>query len=100
MGKLNLIPTEGYILLEKIQKENKTSGYLTVTDQRVEPQKGLVVAVGADTVYPNTDVEREAPAKVGDTVIYSSYGSEIFTVDQIEYVMCPFDKILGVYGNK
>ena len=100
MGKQpNITPTEGYILLEAIDDKTPNTGFLVVNDSSVRPQKATVLAVGGDTYYQGTAIKRQSPVNVGDIVMHSSYGYEAFKIDSKEYYICPFDKILGVYGK-
>ena len=95
MPKLNLKPTPGYLLIEPLEKEAKTASGIYLPDNAGEkPQKGKVVAVGAKIYQDNHEVE--APAKVGETVLYKKWGGNEVKIDNIEYTFIKFDDILAV----
>ncbi|MCL4382839.1 co-chaperone GroES [Patescibacteria group bacterium] len=94
--KLKLKPTPGYILLEPMGVETKTASGIYLPDTASEkPQKGKVLAVGADEVTEH-GVKRSSPAKVGDTVVYKKWGGSEIKIDGKEYLFSKFDDILAI----
>jgi chaperonin GroES len=95
MSKLNLKPTAGYLLIEPLEKEVKTASGIYLPDNIGEkPQKGKVIAIGGKTFVGEHEVE--APAKVGDTVLYKKWGGNEVKIDNVEYMFVKFDDVLAI----
>ena len=95
MGKINSTPVEGYILVRPLETKQSVKGMeLHGVDE--QPQLAKVLKVGKDTYYDNTEKVREAPCKVGDTIVHSSVGWENITLEGEELRMVPFSKVLLV----
>ena len=91
MAKVNLKPTAGYLLIEPLEKETKTSSGIYLPDNAGEkPQKGTVLAVGDDTK------DFKKPCKAGDTVLYKKWGGNEVKIDGVEYLFVKFDDVLAV----
>lgn len=95
MSKLNFKPTSGYLLIEPLEKEVKTSSgiYLPETSSE-KPQMGKVLAIGGKIYTDGHEVE--SPAKVDDTVMYKKWGGNEFKKDGKEYLFVKFDDVLAV----
>jgi len=95
-NKVNLKPTAGYLLIEPLEKEVKTASGIYLPDNAGEkPQKGKVIAIGADEIT-DSGSKRTSPAKVGDIVIYKKWGGDEIKIGDKEYVFNKFDNILAV----
>ncbi|OGM18672.1 hypothetical protein A2686_04130 [Candidatus Woesebacteria bacterium RIFCSPHIGHO2_01_FULL_38_10] len=89
-------PTPGYLLLEPLEKEGKTSAGIYLPESASEkPQKGRVIAVSDDEVT-DSGAKRKSPAKKGDIVIYKKWGASEVKIDGLEYLFAKFDDILAV----
>ncbi len=103
-SKLNLEPTAGYLLIEPLEAETKTSSGIYLPDTASEkPQKGKVLSVGAEE---NADCKcdcgckKSSPAKVGDVVIYKeSWGGKV-KIEGKEYLFAKFEDVLAVETAK
>lgn len=94
--KLKLKPTAGYILIEPLELERKTASGIVLPETHEEkPQRGEVLAVGADEVT-ESGVKKPAPCKAKDTVIYKQWGGNEVKVEGKEYLFVKFDDILAV----
>jgi chaperonin GroES len=94
--KLNLTPTAGYLIVEPLEAKDKTASGIYLPESAEEkPQKGKVVAVGADEVT-DSGTKRKSPAKVGDEVIYKKWGGSEVKIDGVEYLFSKFEDILAV----
>ena len=94
--KLNLLPAAGYLLIEPLGAETKTSSGIYLPDNAGEkPSKGKILAIGADEVTEH-GVKREAPCKVGDVVIYKKWGGNEVKIEGKEYLFAKFEDILAV----
>ena len=95
-AKLNLKPTAGYILIEPLEKEVKTSSGIYLPDNASEkPQKGKVLEVGASEITEK-GIKRTSPVKVGDKVIYKKWGGNEVKVGGKEYLFVKFEDILAI----
>ena len=94
--KLNLEPTAGYLVIEPVEAQTKTdSGIYLPESAEEKPQKGTVVAVGADETT-DSGTKRTSPAKVGDVVIYKKWGGNEVKIDGVEYLFAKFEDILAI----
>ncbi len=95
----DLKPNVGYVLVEPVQTETKTSSglYLPESDEE-KPQQGKVLACGG-SVFESGVKEIKCPVKVGDVVIYKKWGGNDFKLDDIEYQFLKFDDILAVVSK-
>ena len=96
--KPNLKPAAGYLLIEPVEKETKTASGIYLPDSAEEkPQKGKVLAVGADEIT-DSGAKKSSPAKVGDIVIYKKWGGNEVKVGGREYLFAKFEDILAIEG--
>ncbi len=95
--KMRLLPTSGYLLIEPFEAETKTKSgiYLPDSSEGEKPQKGKVLAVGADEVL-DSGKTRKSPCKVGDTVVYKKWGGNEVKIDGKEYLFSKFEDILAI----
>lgn len=99
-SQLNLEPAAGYLVIEPLEAEEKTSSGIYLPDNASEkPQQGKVLAVGSDEVT-DSGVKRVSPAKVGDVVIYKKWGGNEVKLQGREYLFSKFDDILAVVTVK
>lgn len=96
-NKVNLAPTAGYILVEPFEAEKQTASGIYLPDNASpdKPQKGKILAVGADEVT-DSGVKKSSPAKVGDVVIYKKWGGSEVKIDNKEYLFAKFEDILAI----
>lgn len=87
----------GYILVEPIKQEEKTSGgiYLPDNAKAEKPQEATVLKVGGEETNEH-GIKKNSPAKVGDLVIYKKWGGNEVKIDGKEYMFVKFDDILAV----
>lgn len=94
--KLNLNPTAGYVVLQALEAEEKTSSGIYLPDSASEkPQQAKVLAVGEDEIT-DYGTKRKSPAKIGDVVIYKKWGGNEVKLKGKEYLFAKFDDILAV----
>ena len=97
-SKLNLKPAAGYLLIEPVEKETKTASGIYLPDSAEEkPQKGKVLAVGADEIT-DSGAKKSSPAKVGDIIIYKKWGGNEVKIEGQEYLFAKFEDILAIEG--
>ena len=96
MKKLNIEPTAGFILIEPSEAVKKTeSGIYLPESSDEKPQKGKVLAVGADEVTDSGKIKK-SPVKVGDVVIYRKWGGSEVKIDGKEYLFAKFEDIVAI----
>src|SRR3989304_7709562 len=95
-AKLNLTPAAGYLLIEPLEAETKTTSGIYLPDSVGEkPQKGKVLAAGADEIT-DSGAKRSAPAKAGDIVVYKKWGGNEVKIEGKEYLFAKFEDILAI----
>ena len=95
MNKIKIKPSPGYVLVEPAKIEKKTPSGIVLPDSHEEkPRKGKVLAVGAAEITESGG-KREAPCKVGETVIYKEWGGNEYKEGSKEYLFIKFEDILG-----
>lgn len=93
---IKLKPTAGYILIEPLEKEVKTSSGIYLPDTASEkPQKGKVLAVGASEITEK-GIKKASPVKVGEVVIYKKWGGNEVKIGSTEYLFVKFEDILAI----
>lgn len=96
MAKLNLKPTAGYLLIEPLEAQTKTTSGIYLPDNASEkPQKGKVLAVGA-TEVTDSGAKKASPVKVGDVVIYKKWGGNEVKIESVEYLFVKFEDVLAI----
>ena len=90
-------PLHNYVLLERIEEENKTAGGIIIPDTAKEkPSRGAVVAVG-DGLFENG---QRVPmnVKAGDTVLFAKWAPSAneVKIDGKDYVLIKESDILGI----
>ena len=91
-----LLPAPGFVLVEPARQEKKTASGLYLPDSHEEkPQYGTVLAVGGQLVN-DRGVKVDAPASVGDTVVYKKWGGNEVQIGDTEYQFLRFDDILAI----
>jgi len=93
-----LKPMPGYVLIEPVSLEKKTSTGIVLPDTHDEKsQKGKIVAIGGPQI--NDSGKKIMPEfKVGETVIYKKWGGDEvkFGVAGKEYIFVKFEDILAI----
>lgn len=97
-SKINLKPAAGFILIEPSEAETRTASGIVLPDSHSEkPQKGKVLAVGADEIT-DSGAKRAAPCKAADVVIYKKWGGNEVKIEGKEYLFVKFEDILAIEG--
>lgn len=97
MSKTNLKPTAGYVLIEPGEAEKQTASGIVLPESHDEkPQKGKVLAVGPAEPCVEGKGERQAPCKIGDTVVYKKWGGNEYKVGDKELMFIKFEDILAI----
>lgn len=92
----SLVPAPGYLILEPLEGEQKTTSGIYLPDSASEkPQMGKVLAVGADEVT-DSGVKRTKPANVDDVVVYKKWGGSEVKYKSKEYLFAKFEDVLAI----
>ena len=97
MSKPKLTPIGGNILVKPVSEEKTSAAGIVLPDtiDKEKPQKGKVLAIGGAEIT-ESGVKREAPCKVGETVIYKEWGGNEYKEGEKEYLFIKFEDILGI----
>ena len=90
-------PLNNYVLLQRIEEENKTAGGIIIPDNaREKPSRGTVVAVGDGEIQNGARVPMTV--KPGDTVLFAKWASSAneVKIDGTDYVLIRESDILGI----
>lgn len=96
--KTKIKPLGGRVLVKRLDETETTKGGIIIPDSAKEkPKEGKVVALGTGKLDKHG--KRTAfNVKVGDRVLFTSYGGTDITVDDEDYLILSEDEILGVVG--
>ena len=90
-------PLHNYILLERIDEENKTAGGIIIPDNAKEkPSHGRVIATGDGTFENGQKIP--VSVKPGDNVLFAKWASSAneVKIDGKDYVLIKENDILGI----
>ena len=90
-------PLNDYVLLQRIEEENKTAGGIIIPDNaREKPSRGTVVAVGDGAMQNGTRIPMTV--SVGDTVLFAKWAASAneVKIDGADYVLIKETDILGI----
>ncbi len=87
---MKIKPMDDRVLIEPMEEESKTSSGIIIPDTAKEkPRMGKVIAVG-------TDEELQERVKEGDKILFTKYGGDEITIDNVEYKIIQRSDILAV----
>ncbi len=92
-----LKPLHNYVLIERIEEDNKTAGGIIIPDTAKEkPSRGRVIATG-DGAYDD-GARIPMTVKSGDTVLFAKWASSAndVKIDGKDYVLIKETDILGI----
>ena len=90
-------PLNNYVLLERIEEENKTAGGIIIPDTAKEkPVHGRVVAVGDGLVENGQKIPMSV--KPDDVVLFAKWAASVneVKIDGKDYVLIKESDILGI----
>ena len=90
-------PLHNYVLLERLEEENKTAGGIIIPDNAKEkPSRGRVIATG-DGVFENGQ-KISLTVKKDDVVLFTKWASTAneVKIDGKDYVLIKESDILGI----
>ncbi len=90
-------PLHNYVLLERIEEENKPAGGIIIPDNAKEkPSRGRVIAVGTGTYAGDEHIPMTV--KNGDVVLFAKWAASAneIKLDGKDYVLVKETDILGI----
>ncbi|MFQ6778172.1 MAG: co-chaperone GroES [Alphaproteobacteria bacterium] len=90
-------PLNNYVLLERIEEENKTAGGIIIPDTaREKPSRGKVIATGNGAFENGNRVPMSV--KPGNIVLFAKWASSAneVKIDGKDYVLIKESDILGI----
>ncbi len=90
-------PLNNYVLLERIEEENKTAGGIIIPDTaREKPSRGRVIATG-DGVFEN-GARVPMTVAAGDVVLFAKWAASAneVKIDGKDYILIKENDILGI----
>ncbi len=90
-------PLHNYVLLERIEEENKTAGGIIIPDNaREKPSRGRVIATGAGTQVADTLIPMTV--KKDDVVLFAKWAASAneIKLEGRDYILIKETDILGI----
>ncbi len=95
-SKVKLQPLGDRVVIKREESEETTAGGILLPDSaKDKPARGQVISVGNGRLLDDGS-RGELQVKVGDRVIFSSYGGETLNLDDEELLLMREDDILAV----
>jgi chaperonin GroES len=95
-SKCRLIPLGDRIVVEREEADNKTAGGIFLPDTaRDKPSRGVVISIGDGKLLDNGQ-RSPLQVKVGDHVLFTTYGPEELKIDDQEYLLMRESDVLAV----
>ena len=90
-----ITPTPGYVLIEPLEKETKTTGGIYLPDNTGDkPQKGKVINIGGAVYRDGRYIE--SPVKNKEIVFYKKWSENQIKIEGKEYLFVKFEDVLGI----
>lgn len=95
-SKNSIRPLGDRVLVSRVEAESKTAGGILLPDSAKEkPREGKVIAIGDGRTLDNGE-RSTFSVKVGDRVLFTSYGGTEVKFGGAEYLIMDEKDILGV----
>ena len=95
-GVVQCRPIHQIFVIKREESEETTAGGILLPDSaKDKPARGQVISVGNGRLLDDGS-RGELQVKVGDRVIFSSYGGETLNLDDVELLLMREDDILAV----
>lgn len=95
-SKLKLQPLGDRVVIQRDASEDITAGGIVLPESaKDKPTRGKILAIG-DGKLLDDGTRSEFQVKVGDHVLFNSYGIDTFEVDDEEYLLAHENEILAV----
>ena len=95
-SKVKLQPLGDRVVIKREESEESTAGGILLPDSaKDKPARGQIISVGNGRLLDDGS-RGKLQVKVGDRVIFSSYGGETLNLDDEELLLMHEDDILAV----
>ncbi|HJZ58308.1 MAG TPA: co-chaperone GroES [Gemmataceae bacterium] len=93
---MKIVPLNDKILVERLEADEKTTGGIILPDTAKEkPKQGKILAVGEGKLL-ESGKRASFQVKVGDRVLFTTYGGTEVTHEGKEYLIMSEDDLLAV----
>lgn len=92
---MNLNPLYDKVVVKREEKQEKKGNLYMPDNAQKKPIKGTVVAVGPGMLLQDGSLA-DMPLKVGDKVIFSSYGGAEIEINDEELLVLSANEVLAV----
>jgi chaperonin GroES len=95
---VKVIPLNDKVLVKRLDPEEKTAGGILLPDTaREKPRQGKVLAVGEGQRL-DSGARATMQIKVGDKVLFTSYGGTEIKIEGEDYLLLSEDDVLAIVG--
>jgi len=95
---MNFKPLYDKVLVERLEKESKTSGGIIIPDTvKEKPAEGLVIAVGSGVRSEKTGEMIPLQLKAGDKVLFGKWSGTEIKIDGKDYIVMKESDIMGIF---
>ena len=93
---MKIKPLADKVLIKRLEAETKTKGGIVLPDTAKEkPKRGKIVSVGNGKLLDDGS-RSDFQVKVGDIVLFSSYGGTEIKIDSEEYLIMEESEIMAI----
>ena len=93
---MKIKPLADKALIKRLEAEETTKGGIVLPDSAQEkPRRGKIISIGEGKLLDNGE-RSKLQVKVGDEVLFSSYGGTEIKVDGQEYLIMEENDIMAV----
>ena len=96
MSKMKIKPLADKVLIKRVEAETQTKGGIVLPDTAKEkPRRGKIVSVG-DGKLLDDGSRSQIQVKVGDLVLFSSYGGTEIKINGEEFLIMEESEIMAI----
>lgn len=96
----DLQPLANNLLIKVKEIASSTAGGIYIPDTAKErPTEGLVIAAGPGRVHPETGIQLDIAAKVGESVLYGKYDGTELKYNDADHQLIKDDDVLLTYSG-
>ena len=96
MSKMKIKPLADKVLIKRVEAETQTRGGIVLPDTAKEkPRRGKIVSVG-DGKLLDDGSRSDIQVKVGDLVLFSSYGGTEIKINGEEFLIMEESEIMAI----